>query len=527
MALRIRRGTDLERIGIVFVEGELVYSTDTKRLYIGDGVTAGGVSVSDLINDTSPQLGADIDLNGQDIVGFGNINISGDISATGTLTIPTIITDVTGSIFGDDSQPLVDGANSKLVLDNNVLSDLPDVDAENPANDDVLRYSASSSTWIPTNSITASIQGVNGQVLVSRTSENVYLGNNSIEDLKDISYPGTIYPGDVLKWDSSTNKWIPGPVVPNVLTLSTITISDTATIDTLTATNTTVDTLEVNTTIHTPFIEALTIEASLIGTDSSVLIDHVTGIGYIDIQGDVIGDVIGNVTGDVFGNVTGDLTGDVFGNVTGDLTGDVSGNVSGNLTGNVIASIVTSDSLTTQLIAVPAKNLEIVDSTGVNGFWYIRVRGQGQTRFQLNYNRSDLDLSGAGNDHGRLDFTRSDLNGEDITDAFIKGGTDGFKFFCRGPIQNFPATARVYIQEDGSLSIGTDIATARLTVDGDAAFGGPVNLGTYADSTARDADITSPAAGMIIFLLDDGSQGGSPAVPKFQGYDGSGWVNLS
>lgn len=522
MALRIRRGTDLERIGIVFVEGELVYSTDTKRLYIGDGVTAGGVSVSDLINDTSPQLGADIDLNGQDIVGFGNINISGDITATGTLTIPTIITDVQGSIFGDDSQPLVDGANSKLVLDNNILSDFPDVDAENPFNGDVLEYSTSSGAWQPTNSITASIQGINGQVLVSRTSENVYLGNNSLADLKDISYANTLFPGDVLKWDSSSNKWVTGSVLSDNLTLTNLTTA-TASIDTLTASAITTDTLEVNATIHTPFIEALTIEASLIGTDSAVLIDHVTGIGYIDLTGDVTGDVTGNLTGDVTGNLTGDVLGDVVGNLTGDVTGDVTGNLSGDVT----SSIVTTDTLNTPLITVPVKNLEITDSTGQNGIWYVRVRGQGQTRFQLNFDRADLDMSGPGFDHGRLDFTRSDLNGEDIVDALIKGGTEGFKFFCRGPLQDFPLSARVYILEDGSLSIGTNTATARLTVDGDAAFGGPVNLGTYADTTARDTDITSPAAGMIIFLLDDGSQSGAPAVPKFQGYDGNGWVNLS
>ena len=45
MSLRIRRGTDAQRETIIFDMGELVYTTDTKKLYIGDGITVGGVNV--------------------------------------------------------------------------------------------------------------------------------------------------------------------------------------------------------------------------------------------------------------------------------------------------------------------------------------------------------------------------------------------------------------------------------------------------------------------------------------------------
>ena len=46
MALRLRRGTDAERQLITHVEGELIYTTDTKLLYAGDGITAGGTLVT-------------------------------------------------------------------------------------------------------------------------------------------------------------------------------------------------------------------------------------------------------------------------------------------------------------------------------------------------------------------------------------------------------------------------------------------------------------------------------------------------
>jgi len=46
-------------------------------------------------------------------------------------------------------------------------------------------------------------------------------------------------------------------------------------------------------------------------------------------------------------------------------------------------------------------------------------------------------------------------------------------------------------------------------------------LPVYADGTARDAAITSPAAGMMCFLTDNGS-----GSEKAQVYAGSAWVDL-
>jgi hypothetical protein len=40
--LRVRRGTDAQRRTIILEQGELGYTTDTNRLYVGDGITLGG-----------------------------------------------------------------------------------------------------------------------------------------------------------------------------------------------------------------------------------------------------------------------------------------------------------------------------------------------------------------------------------------------------------------------------------------------------------------------------------------------------
>jgi Major tropism determinant N-terminal domain len=45
MPLRLRRGTNADRTTITPVQGEPIYTTDTKKLYVGDGTTAGGVEI--------------------------------------------------------------------------------------------------------------------------------------------------------------------------------------------------------------------------------------------------------------------------------------------------------------------------------------------------------------------------------------------------------------------------------------------------------------------------------------------------
>lgn len=94
MALRLRRGSDNDRQLIIPLQGELIYTTDTKKIYVGDGATQGGVLVGpddastyDVVNDTTPQLGGNLDLNGNSITGTGNININGTITATGNINL--------------------------------------------------------------------------------------------------------------------------------------------------------------------------------------------------------------------------------------------------------------------------------------------------------------------------------------------------------------------------------------------------------------------------------------------------------
>lgn len=51
MALKLRRGTDSGRSAITPAEGEPIFTTDTKKLYVGDGSTAGGIAVDTAVSD--------------------------------------------------------------------------------------------------------------------------------------------------------------------------------------------------------------------------------------------------------------------------------------------------------------------------------------------------------------------------------------------------------------------------------------------------------------------------------------------
>jgi hypothetical protein len=107
MALRLRRGTDAERLLITPVSGELIYTTDTKLLYIGDGTTAGGTLVTGGAGSGSSTLDAltDTDLTGatnNDVLKFNAGTNKWEPSIAGGSTLDALTdTDLTGAAGGE------------------------------------------------------------------------------------------------------------------------------------------------------------------------------------------------------------------------------------------------------------------------------------------------------------------------------------------------------------------------------------------------------------------------------------------
>ena len=99
MALKIRKGTDAERLTITPASGELIYTTDTKQIFVGDATTVGGIFIGPASSEALT-LGGNLTLGGYDIVGTGNININGTITATGNINLGN--DDADNVVFGGE-----------------------------------------------------------------------------------------------------------------------------------------------------------------------------------------------------------------------------------------------------------------------------------------------------------------------------------------------------------------------------------------------------------------------------------------
>jgi len=157
MPLQIRRGLDAERLALSpatgLAQGELVYVTDSKRLYIGTGsagehqgvaitgytnedaqdaaaglftatTTSGttNTNISFAYNDSANKVVATVDLTALG----GNIGLNGHtITGNGSITISGLVTaDLKGSVAGDDSVLLVNGADSTVNLSETIVADV-------------------------------------------------------------------------------------------------------------------------------------------------------------------------------------------------------------------------------------------------------------------------------------------------------------------------------------------------------------------------------------------------------------------
>ena len=105
--LRIKRGTTSARTGFTPLEAELIYDTNTKEVYVGDGSTAGGIAVSvstqnlenlGNVQSVTPQKDQILVYNGSNWAATDNPQL-----------------DLRGNIYADDSTLLVDAINGKIV----------------------------------------------------------------------------------------------------------------------------------------------------------------------------------------------------------------------------------------------------------------------------------------------------------------------------------------------------------------------------------------------------------------------------
>lgn len=116
MALQIRRGTDAERQGITPLAGELIYTTDTKKLYVGDGVTAGGNQVDTTLSAQYLAVPSNITPDASNSRDIGSTSAKWRTGYFQGLQVDEEITAVSinGNVVGNDSSVLVNVGNGRV-----------------------------------------------------------------------------------------------------------------------------------------------------------------------------------------------------------------------------------------------------------------------------------------------------------------------------------------------------------------------------------------------------------------------------
>jgi hypothetical protein len=472
MALRLRRGTDAERLQITPVEGELIYTTDTKLLYAGDGSTAGGVAVS----------GA--------------------------------------------------GGGGSTTLDG-----LTDTDLTSVSNNDVLTYNSGTNKWSA-------------------------LPFPQLSFLSDVNVFG-IENGQLISWDASTNKFIPTNNIGGVGSVFTGDVKGSVFSD-----DSTVMVDSVSGTI-TGAIEAtafnLTGDAVITGgvfvsddiDTSSGTISALVG-GFVgDIVGDVLGDVVGDLTGNADTattalNLTGDHKGSVFGDDSTVLVDGVNSKIVGNVdnavteTTRLQAGSINVGGDTSNLIITTDDSISLILSTTeeagtINSLKPLRVGGQtaGISNGSVSIWNDSVNASAvisyhASNTAGTVTQTIAKARGDKTAPVVVQVadnlaawqalGYNGSNYRPAGglavtaigtPAANYvPSQVGLYT----ATTDGSSVIQFKVDHTGTSTFTGAAKLAVYADATARDAAITTPTAGMMVF---------NTTGTKFQGYNGSAWVDLN
>ena len=102
--------------------------------------------LGNVVEDTSPQLGGNLDLNSNDITGTGDINITGTLTVSGVLTGGSIAGTVTGTTQSASNNSTYLATTAYVdaqVATEDQLSELNDTTISSPANLEILQYTGS------------------------------------------------------------------------------------------------------------------------------------------------------------------------------------------------------------------------------------------------------------------------------------------------------------------------------------------------------------------------------------------------
>jgi len=567
MALQIRRGPTADRTTKRFVEGELVYDTQEKALYVGDStdggvtgtlggkaassytderavdavgaalvagtgnvvftygttqdnanridatVTLDGIGLLNVVEDTTPQLGGNLDLNSRDITGTGNVNITGTVTATG----------FTGPLTGNAST-VTNGiyAGQKFYVGTTEI--------------DIQRSSA-------TQTLTGtSIDGNAGGNAATATKLA------ATKNINGVAFDGS---ADVTVITQGTGVTVSGSTISigqAVATTSDVTFNNLTVSGDLTVNGTT-------TTLNTTTLDVEDLNINIA--------KNATSVGAADGAGITIGNYANSPTltylqsGDkIVINRRVDATsfyGDVTGNVTGNITGNVTGNVTSTSANSFGTATITGGDGSNSSLRLAGYNqrgglgyhgfLEVTNtySSAANPNRYFRLDSDGVLEIVNSaYGATLLTLDNDGNMTvlGTFESTGSitapgfsgPLTGNVITNSITSATVGGALIIApETTFNDYVDVALDLLVLGSSISVAgfkvVSSASPGFTTAADltntrATFNVPVRFGSYT-TTQRNA--LTPGNGDVIYCTDSGPGG----IGQFLGYANGAWVSLS
>ena len=449
MALRLRRGTNAERTTQTFAVGELVYTTDTKQLYVGDGATTGGLLVSSSSATSPAALTRDLSLAGFNITG------TGDITATSFTGDGSGLTNLPGGGTG-----VVDGQEYAINIQGDVRGD----------------------------DTTVIVDATLGRVTADLYGDGSNITNQTLQQLSNVSI-STPVTNQVLKYDGV--NWINGVDAGTAITVKDEGVA-------LATAVTTFDFVGDGVTVSGTGTEKTVTIPGAVGGGGEGIIEGQTY--RIDINGDIIADD-STIMVNSFNNTITASAG-FFGDLVGNVTGDVVGSLKGSIFGDDSAIVYDSAADSLSVFRAEMSVLETRDISPETGFTAVTCSPRtGETANKIILSATDStpsmdiqlesasDLSASDNFVGAINFKIDDSN-----PALAYGGINMRKSrltFVNDASGAF-ADAKSMVLADGQVGIGTVAPSATLDVQGDISATGSLFVSTI-DTDDSSAITITPA----------------------------------
>jgi len=353
MPLQIRRGTDAERTAMTqpLAAGELIFVTNTNRLYIGNGTTNGGVPVTDYTDEQARDAVAPMLVNGtHNAISFVYDDALDKVNATVNLSDYQGVIKAAafnGSVVANDSSLLIDGNTGKFNLSGRVGTDIiPDTDVSYDLGSATYRfrdlYLSGSSIKLGAATITATGTAVN--LPAGSTIGGLAIGMTGGDlNVNIVANDSTVIVNTTTEVVTAQGGFV-GNVTGNVTGNATSVTNGVYITDTGTVTNTMLAGSIADTKLSTISTAGKVSNSATTATNAntaSAIVSRDSSGNFL--ASTITSNLIGDVTGNVIGSVIGDLKGSVFGDDSTKIIDSVESKVYGGFVGSLNGNRVTLD----------------------------------------------------------------------------------------------------------------------------------------------------------------------------------------